>query len=106
MTQPPFFEHIRLFLRFSSLVKRGIDGVKILTFQMLLRDAEGVGETVRVKHLTSCESYSTINLVIHSSGKTYSISSILIEYASSSNDFTVKGITRLISSCRTPQTDP
>jgi hypothetical protein len=49
--------------------------------------------------------YSENNFSNHSSGKTYSISSIIIEYALSSNDITVKGIIRLISSCRTPQTD-
>ena len=31
-------------------VKRGIDRVEILAVQLLLRDAECIGETVRLKH--------------------------------------------------------
>ena len=32
-------------------IERRIDGVKILAVQMLLRDADRIGETVRVKYL-------------------------------------------------------
>lgn len=67
------------FLFTAALVKRRVDCVEIFAVEIVLRDSQGIGETVRVKHLTSCESYSTINLVTHSSGKTYSTLSIFIE---------------------------
>ena len=38
----------RLF--FHSLVKTGIEGIEILAVQMILRNAEGIEETVRVKY--------------------------------------------------------
>ena len=34
----------------SAFIKRGIDGVKFLAVKMLLRDAESIGKTIRVKH--------------------------------------------------------
>ena len=34
----------------ESLVKRGIDGVEILAVQLILRDAEGIAETINMKY--------------------------------------------------------
>ena len=37
-------------LVFSSLIKAGIDGVEILAVKLILRDADRIGETIRVKY--------------------------------------------------------
>ena len=37
----------------AALVKRGVDRVEILAVEIVLRDAEGLGETVNMKYLGS-----------------------------------------------------
>ena len=42
----------------AALVKGRVAGVEILAVQMLLRDAEGVGETINMKHYCSFRIFS------------------------------------------------
>ena len=34
----------------TALVKRGVDRVEILAVEIVLRDAEGIAETINMKH--------------------------------------------------------